>query len=136
MAQSIRVVPKKKRGRPKTTGRGTLVGVRLHRSELTRLDEWATHQQDHPSRPKALWRLAELSLAAGAKTRTERGQYRFVVKESAGGKLFIAAEPAGDTIERLGLLCFDLEPGTSMTEAREIARRLNYLVTSISVTSL
>jgi hypothetical protein len=135
MAKSIRVNPKR-RGRPKTTGRGTLVGVRLHPPELTRLDDWAKQQEDKPSRPKALWHLAELALAAAPKMHTERGQYRFVVKESTGSKLFITAEPAGETIEGLGMLGFDLEPGISMKQAQEIARRLNYWVTSISLTSL
>src|SRR5215831_16175 len=109
MAKSIRVIPKK-RGRPKTTGRGTLVGVRLHPPELTRLDDWAKLQEDQPSRPKALWQLAELALAAAPKTRTERGRYRFVVKKSTGSKLFITAEPAGETIERLGISASILSP--------------------------
>jgi hypothetical protein len=63
MAKSIQVNPKK-RGRPKTTGRGMLVGVRLHPPDLARLDEWAKLQEDQPSRPKALWRLAERALGA------------------------------------------------------------------------
>jgi hypothetical protein len=135
MAKSIRVIPKK-RGRPKTTGRGTLIGVRLHPPELVRLDAWIATQDDpKTSRPEALRRLAEVGLAAVPKRRTERGQYRFIVKESTGTKLFVTAEPAGDTIERLGLLSFELEPGISKKQADEIVRKLNYWVTSISVTS-
>jgi hypothetical protein len=34
-------VATKKRGRPKTTGKGTRVTIRLHPPELTTLDEWA-----------------------------------------------------------------------------------------------
>jgi hypothetical protein len=34
-------VATKKRGRPKTTGKGTRVGLRLHPPMLTALDDWA-----------------------------------------------------------------------------------------------
>ena len=44
----------------------------------------------------------------------DRGQYRFTVKEYAGGALFLAAEPAGDRLKHLsGDLSFDLAPDTS-----------------------
>jgi hypothetical protein len=113
------------------------IGVRVPPEELSAIDAWIAKQDDpKPSRPEALRRLAEQTLSATPKKRTERGQYRFVVKESTGSKLFIAAEPAGDTIERLGLLSFDLEPGISMRQAQEIARKINYWVTSISLTSV
>ena len=36
-----------------------------------------------------------------AMAKTERGQYRFTVKEDDDGRFFIAAEPAGDVIEKL-----------------------------------
>jgi hypothetical protein len=41
----------------------------------------------------------------------ERGHYRFVAKESARGHLWVAAEPAGDTIKSLDdcVLGFDLD---------------------------
>ena len=55
---------------------------------------------------------------------TERGEYRFTVKEYASGAPFIAAEPAGDTLS-IGQLGFDLTPGTSYDKAREIARYMN-----------
>ncbi len=109
--------------------------TRLHQEQLDQLDKWRAKQGEELSRPEALRRLAEAGLAAVPKRRTEHGQYRFVVKESTGSNLVIAAEPAGDTIERLGLLSFDLEPGISKKQADEIARKLNYWVTSISLTS-
>ena len=58
MATSIRVIPKK-RGRPVTTGKGTLIGVRLQSRELAELDHWAARQGDEPSRPEAVRRLIE-----------------------------------------------------------------------------
>jgi metal-responsive CopG/Arc/MetJ family transcriptional regulator len=61
MPKSIRVVPKK-RGRPKTTGRGTLVGIRLHAPTLAAIDEWASRQDDEPSRPEAIRRMIEQAL--------------------------------------------------------------------------
>jgi hypothetical protein len=73
---------------------------------------------------------------------TERGHYRFVVKEGAEGQTSIAAEPAGDTIRQFtisefggGLLCFDLQSGTDLQEAQEIAKKLNQWIPSISLTT-
>jgi hypothetical protein len=62
MAKSIRDIPKKRRGRPKTTGRGEGILLRLHNPQLTRLDEWIRHQADEPSRPEAIRRLVEAAL--------------------------------------------------------------------------
>ena len=55
---------KKLRGRPKTTGVGTLVGVRLLAGALGRLDTWVSKQKDKPSRPEAIRRLVEVGLKA------------------------------------------------------------------------
>jgi hypothetical protein len=48
---------KKRRG-PPATGKGTLIGVRLQPAELEHLDEFAAAQEDKPSRPEALRRMA------------------------------------------------------------------------------
>lgn len=57
MTQSIRDIPKK-RGRPKTTGRGEGVLVRLQEPDLPALDNWISQQPDpKPTRPQAI-RLA------------------------------------------------------------------------------
>ncbi len=63
MARSIRVI-KKRRGRPRTTGSGTLIGVRLQSDALMRLDTWVAHQRDEMSRPEAIRRLVEAGLEA------------------------------------------------------------------------
>jgi hypothetical protein len=65
MAKSISVITNKKRGRPVTTGRGTLVGVRLLDSSLASLDGWI-ERQDEPelTRPEAIRRLVEVGLNA------------------------------------------------------------------------
>jgi hypothetical protein len=61
MGKVIRVVPKK-RGRKKTTGRGKLIGLRLHAPELATLDEWAA--ANDCTRPQALRRLMTIGLEA------------------------------------------------------------------------
>jgi hypothetical protein len=68
--------------------------------------------------------------------RTERGQYRFTVKDGDEGRFFIAAEPAGDVIEKIrgDLLAFDLQPGAMQEEAQLIAEMLNRHIPSISLT--
>ena len=53
MKQSIRGTTKK-RGRPKTTGKGLSINVRLHKDLLTALDRWVKAQRDPPSRPEAI----------------------------------------------------------------------------------
>lgn len=69
MAKSIGVITKKKRGRPVTTGKGTLIGVRLLDDPLSTLDAWiATQKEPGLSRPEAIRRLVERSLTV--KTRS------------------------------------------------------------------
>src|SRR4029077_19430889 len=73
MSKSIRDIPKKKRGRPKTTGRGEGVMLRLHAALLDRLDAWIGAQGDSPSRPEAIRRLVETALA-GTPTSSQRSK--------------------------------------------------------------
>jgi hypothetical protein len=58
---SIRDIPKK-RGRKKTTGKGTGVLVRFHELAMNSLDEWRAEQEESPSRPEAIRRLVEKGL--------------------------------------------------------------------------
>lgn len=55
----------KRRGRPISTGTGTLIGVRLTDEKLAELDGWIDQQDDEPTRPEAIRRLVETALAAG-----------------------------------------------------------------------
>ena len=66
MSMSIRASKKKtkKVGRPRTTGPGEQVVVRLHQPMLGSLDEWRMAQEGEPTRAEALRRLAAQSLAA------------------------------------------------------------------------
>ena len=63
MKPSIRDTAKK-RGRPKTTGPGTGVMVRLQPDAIAALDAWIARQDEPPSRPEAIRRLVELGLKA------------------------------------------------------------------------
>ena len=60
----MRHIPIRKRGRPKTTGRGAGVLVRLHPDAMKSLDRWSAQQQDAPSRPEAIRRLVGMGLAS------------------------------------------------------------------------
>ncbi|RZN11009.1 hypothetical protein CWO91_10330 [Bradyrhizobium genosp. SA-3] len=61
MAESIRVNTKR-RGRPVTTGKGTLVGVRFLDDPLAKLDAWIAGQGGGMTRPEAIRRLVEQAL--------------------------------------------------------------------------
>jgi len=67
MRKSIRDIAKKTRGRPKTTGLGTGVLVRMH-DQLDELDAWIAKQKE-PSltRPEAIRRLVEIGLRSKQK---------------------------------------------------------------------
>jgi len=68
MAKLISIVTKKRRGRPVTTGKGTLIGVRLLDDPLASLDAWiAKHKERDLTRPEAIRRLVELGLKAKGK---------------------------------------------------------------------
>jgi len=65
MAKSISVITKKRRGRPVTTGKGTLIGVRILDEPLATLDVWISKQKEPElTRPEAIRRLVELGLKA------------------------------------------------------------------------
>ncbi len=64
MSVSIKVSTKK-RGRPRTTGKGELIGVRILPQPLARLDDWIARQPDpKPTRPEAIRRLVEKALGS------------------------------------------------------------------------
>jgi hypothetical protein len=57
-------ITKKMRGRPVTTGKGTLIGVRLPDVPLASLDNWIESQKETDlTRPEAIRRLVEIGLA-------------------------------------------------------------------------
>jgi hypothetical protein len=62
-----RRVKAKRRGRPVTTGKGLLVGVRCHKEFLDHVDAWRAKQERELSRPAAIHRLAEIGLRVGGR---------------------------------------------------------------------
>jgi hypothetical protein len=71
--KSVNRIPgKKKRGPPRTTGPGVVVGIRCHKEFLDRVDAWRAAQEGGISRPGAIHRLAELWLDTGGRE-TKRG---------------------------------------------------------------
>jgi hypothetical protein len=67
MSTSIGDNTKKKRGRKVTTGKGTLIGVRLLSGNLSALDDWVAAQPEpRPTRPEAIRRLLVEALSKPA----------------------------------------------------------------------
>ena len=67
MSKSIRDIAKRPIGRPKTTGPGTGVLVKMHDHHLDALDNWIAKQKGPElTRPEAVRRLVELGLKAKA----------------------------------------------------------------------
>jgi hypothetical protein len=64
MAKSIKVNPKKRRGRP-ATGKDPLVSARLPQPVIDQLDGWAA--KNDTTRSEAIRRLVELGLKAKTK---------------------------------------------------------------------
>jgi hypothetical protein len=67
MAKSIRVTTKKKRGRPRTTGKGVQVGERWQTDELASIDSWIKDSGETMTRGQAIRRLVEIGLKAKSK---------------------------------------------------------------------
>jgi hypothetical protein len=63
MAKSTRDNTKAVR-RKRPPEKGTLIGVRLQRPDLAKVDSWAARRDDKPSRPEAIRRLIALALAS------------------------------------------------------------------------
>ena len=69
MSKSIRDIKKSrpKIGRPKTTGSGQPMLVRMHDQQIADIDAWIAAQDGDISRPEAIRRLAEIGLEAVVK---------------------------------------------------------------------
>jgi hypothetical protein len=83
------LVPKKKRG-PPATGQGIQIQVRIHPEKLAELDRWIATQADQPSRPEAIRRIVERTLARSSHPKAMNKQ-----------KAQKASELAGRTVEHL-----------------------------------
>jgi hypothetical protein len=63
---------------------------------------------------------------------TERGYYRFTVKQCARGHFWIAAEPAGKSLDDC-VLGFDLGPQATHGDAVRVADFLNENILTITL---
>ena len=54
-------------GRPKTTGSGQPMVVRMHDRQISAIDGWIAMQGEDISRPEAIRRLVEIGLKAKGK---------------------------------------------------------------------
>jgi hypothetical protein len=67
-------------------------------------------------------------------SRTERGQYRFTVREGDRDRVFLVAEPAGAELKGLAaMLGFDLAPGTTIEQAHELAAAMNATIVAVTL---
>jgi hypothetical protein len=71
MGKSIRdiKISRPKLGRPKTTGSGQPIIVRMHDQQIAALDAWIAAQEEDLSRPEAIRRLVEMALSSTKKGR-------------------------------------------------------------------
>ena len=105
MKKSIKVIPKKKRGRP-ATGRDPVSALRLPEEMTAAIDRWA-ERNGALSRSEAIRRLVEFILKIKRSARP--------IGEKAASK---AAELAGKAIDRLG------DPSVTDDERASRKRRL------------
>jgi hypothetical protein len=71
--QSV-ITQKKKRRGPPPTGKGELLGVRIHPPQLAALEGWIAQQSDKPSRPEAVRRLLDFALAQSSDQNKQTAQ--------------------------------------------------------------
>src|SRR6478752_5172015 len=101
MGKSIRDIPKKtRRGRPKTTGRGEGIMLRLHPPLLHALGSWIANQEPRPSRPEAIRRLLERALATAVPSGPAKAGSRRKAAELAGRAVDALGEQTATVEER------------------------------------
>ena len=110
MRKSIRDIPKKKRGRPASGGRGEGVLVRLQPDRLAAIDAWITRQTAPMTRPEAIRAMLDAVLVIVSNDPSEKPKAR---KQAAR-----ASEMASQTIER------KLDPKMPEEERAQRRRRL------------
>lgn len=90
-----------KRGRPVTTGTGTVIGVRMLDEPLAAIDAWIANQQDPElSRPEAIRRLVELGLAGATAGRAKKSATSSKSSELAGKQLDKMADKSASVEEQ------------------------------------
>ena len=99
MGKSVRDIAKKGRGRPKSTGLGTGILVRMH-VQLDALDAWIARQDNpKPTRPEAIRRLVEIGLTVKARPRQPSRVRAVRANEMAAKAIDGLIDPAASTEE-------------------------------------
>ena len=110
-----------KRGRPKTTGAGTQIGMRWQRTELAAIDTWRHGQDGSPSRTEAIRRLVELGLGVASRSAPGIAMVPLVAHPKPGRRGKRAAEAAEMASKQIDKLANPLVPEE---EQRARKRRL------------
>jgi len=79
MSRSVRGIKKSKAtrtGRPKTTGSGQPIVVRMHDRQIVALDAWIAAQGEDVSRPEAIRRLIDSALESAQEGVKQRRRLR------------------------------------------------------------
>jgi hypothetical protein len=111
MAKLNRAIPKRKRGRPATGGRGEGILVRLQPNRLTAIDAWIAEQSAPMTRPEGIRAILDTVLRIAAK---DSGAKR-VSKPARASR---ARELAAEAIDKIS------DPDASTEERDERRRRL------------
>ena len=99
MANSNKVIPKKKRGRP-ATGKDPITALRLPPTLLAAVEAWAKKQVDDPNRSEAIRRLVEIGLGG---PKIARGQKRSdfpTARDLAAAQIDRLTDPAAPADEQ------------------------------------
>jgi hypothetical protein len=86
------VIPQKKKRGPSPTGKGEPVMVRVQPPLMAALDAWIASQSDEPSRPEAIRRIVERTLAGRGRARAPSKNTAYKASKMAAREL----EPLGD----------------------------------------
>jgi hypothetical protein len=101
MVKSIRDIAKRSAGRPKTTGPGTGILVKMHDPHLGAIDAWIVKQKDPGlTRPEAIRRLVELGLTVKTKSGPTSRMRATRAAELAAEALASLSVGAADTSEQ------------------------------------
>jgi hypothetical protein len=99
MKKSIKVVPKKRRGRP-ATGKDPHLAARMPPALIAEVEAWAG--ANNTTRSEAVRRLVEVGLSAAKTTSPTSAKTSARAKEMAGQAIDKLADPQASTEEKAG----------------------------------
>ena len=99
MANSNKVIPKKKRGRP-ATGKDPITALRLPPTLLAAVEAWAKKQVDDPNRSEAIRRLVEIGLGSAKIARGQKRSDSPTARDLAAAQIDRLIDPAAPADEQ------------------------------------